>query len=33
MNWRKAFDTEHLSSIDLDGKAATIRITGVEPSK
>lgn len=33
MNWRKAFDTEHLSSIDLDGKTVTLKITGAEPFK
>lgn len=33
MHWKKAFDSEHLSSIDLDGKTVTITITGAEPTK
>lgn len=33
MHFKKAYDSEHLSSVDLDGRTVTIEITGVEATK
>lgn len=33
MHWKKCFGSEHLEAADLDGKAVTLTITGIEATK
>lgn len=32
-HWKKAYSSEHLGAVDLDGKAVTVAIATVEPAK